>query len=342
LYGRLPGEPPATLLSYLPEDFLLFLDESHVGVPQVGGMYHGDRRRKQNLVDYGFRLPSALDNRPLTFEEFEARVGPTIYVSATPGPYEREHARGAIVEQVIRPTGLVDPEVIVRPARGQVDDLVGELRARVERGERALVATLTKRMAEDLTEHLNEIGIRARWMHADVTTLERAEILRDLRLGVFDVLVGINLLREVLRSETSLIQVSGRAARNVRGQVLLYADRPTGSMERALAEMARRREIQAAFNEAHGITPQSVVRGIRDTVGQVYAERDYVDLAALAEARDGLPADRQALLQRRAELEREMRAAAKALRFEDAARLRDRMRRAEALLLEAGPDPEEA
>jgi excinuclease ABC subunit B len=361
LDGRLPGEPPATLLSYLPEDFLLFLDESHVGVPQVGGMYHGDRRRKQNLVDYGFRLPSALDNRPLTFEEFEARVGPTIYVSATPGPYEREHARGAIVEQVIRPTGLVDPEVIVRPARGQVDDLVGELRARVERGERALVATLTKRMAEDLTEHLNEIGIRARWMHADVTTLERAEILRDLRLGVFDVLVGINLLREgldlpevslvavldadkegFLRSETSLIQVSGRAARNVRGQVLLYADRPTGSMERALAEMARRREIQAAFNEAHGITPQSVVRGIRDTVGQVYAERDYVDLAALAEARDGLPADRQALLQRRAELEREMRAAAKALRFEDAARLRDRMRRAEALLLEAGPDPEEA
>ena len=355
LDGRQPGEPPATLLDYLPEDFLLVIDESHVAVPQVGGMYHGDRRRKENLVEYGFRLPCALDNRPLQFEEFERHIGQTIYVSATPGPYEREKAKDAVVEQVIRPTGLVDPEVIVRPARGQVDDLLGEIRQRVEMGHRVLVTTLTKRMAEELTEHLGEIGIKARYMHSDITTLERAEILRDLRLGVFDVLVGINLLREgldlpevslvavldadkegFLRSETSLIQVSGRAARNLGGTVILYADAPTDSMTRALSEMERRREIQQAHNVEHGITPRSVVREVRDTVGKVYADRDYVELAKLAEEGDALPEDRRSLVQQRAELERSMREAARELDFEQAAKLRDEMRRVEALLLKMG------
>lgn len=355
LDGRRPGEPPATLLDYLPEDFLLVIDESHVTVPQTGAMCHGDRSRKKNLVEYGFRLPCALDNRPLTFEEFEAHVGPTIYLSATPGSYEREKAKGAIVEQVIRPTGLVDPEVIVRPARTQVDDLLGEIRGRIDRGERVLVGTLTKRMAEELTEHLGEVGFKARYMHADITTLERAEILRDLRLGVFDVLVGINLLREgldlpevslvavldadkegFLRSQTSLIQVSGRAARNVAGTVLFYADRETKAMESALREMARRREIQKAFNEKHGITPRTVRRAVRDTVGQVYADRDYVDLAKLAAEGEGLSEDHRSLVERRVDLETEMRKAAKDLRFEDAARLRDEMRRVEALLLRGG------
>ncbi len=353
LDGRRPGEAPATLLSYLPEDFLLFIDESHVAVPQVGGMYHGDRRRKQNLVDYGFRLPCALDNRPLTFEEFEERVGQTIYLSATPGPYERKKAAEHVVEQVIRPTGLVDPEVVIRPARGQVEDVLGEIRQRLERSERVLVATLTKRMAEELTEHLGELGIKARYLHSDITTLQRAEILRDLRLGVFDVLVGINLLREgldlpevslvavldadkegFLRSETSLIQVSGRAARNVRGTVILYADRETDSIRRATGEMTRRRAIQRRHNERHGIVPRTVVRGVRDTVGHVYAERDYVDLTAMADARDALPRSRRDLLERRDELDHAMREAARELRFEEAARLRDDMRRVEALLLE--------
>ncbi|MFV1958315.1 MAG: excinuclease ABC subunit UvrB [Planctomycetota bacterium] len=359
LDGRRPGEAPSTLLDYLAEDFLLLIDESHVAVPQVGGMALGDRRRKQNLVDYGFRLPCALDNRPLTFEEFEARVGPTVYVSATPGPYERRVAKEHVVEQVIRPTGLVDPEVVIRPARGQVDDVLGEIRVRVQRHERVLVATLTKRMAEELTEHLGEVGLKARYMHSDIMTLERAEILRDLRLGVFDVLVGINLLREgldlpevslvavldadkegFLRSETALIQVSGRAARNLGGTVILYADRETGSIERATREMARRREIQRDYNEVHGITPKTVTRAVRDTVGKVYADRDYVDLVALVEKRDALPADQRSLLERRDALEKEMREAAKALRFEEAARLRDGMRRVEALLLEGAESTE--
>ncbi len=358
LDGRQPGEPPATLLDYLSEDFLLVVDESHVAVPQVGGMYFGDRRRKENLVEYGFRLPCALDNRPLTFEEFEAHVGQTIYSSATPGPYEREQAGEAVVEQVIRPTGLVDPEVVVRPARGQVDDLLGEVRGRIERGERVLVATLTKRMAEELTEHLSEVGVKARYMHSDITTLERAEILRDLRLGVFDVLVGINLLREgldlpevslvavldadkegFLRSETSLIQVSGRAARHIDGTVILYADRETRSMTRALGEMSRRRERQRAFNEEHGITPRSVERGVRDTVGQVYAARDYVELASLDDEIESLAGDQRDLAGRRKDLDARMREAARELRFEEAARLRDEMHRVEALLLKGGAAP---
>jgi len=356
LDGRKPGEPPATLLDYLPEDFLLVVDESHVAVPQIGGMHAGDRRRKENLVKYGFRLPCALDNRPLTFAEFEHKVDRTIYVSATPGPYERQRAKDHVVEQVIRPTGLVDPEVEVRPARGQVDDLLGEIQARIEREERVLVTTLTKRMAEDLTEHLSEIGVKARYMHSDITTLQRAEILKDLRLGLFDVLVGINLLREgldlpevtlvavldadkegFLRSETALVQVSGRAARNVEGRVIFYADEETGSMERALSEMRRRRTLQRAFNEEHGIIPTTVQRGVRDTVGEVYAERDYVDLA---EAVDRGVAGDEPLHVKRARLEREMYAAAKELRFEDAARLRDLLRRLERQVLVTGAGDE--
>ncbi len=360
LDGRLPGEAPATLLEYFPEDFLLVVDESHVSIPQVGGMHAGDRSRKQNLVDYGFRLPCALDNRPLTFAEFEERIALALYVSATPGPWERAKAGDAVAEQVIRPTGLVDPPVEVRPARGQVDDLLAEVRATVAKGERVLATTLTKRMAEELTEHLGEVGVKARYMHSDVTTLQRAEILRDLRLGVFDVLVGINLLREgldlpevglvavldddkegFLRSETSLIQVSGRAARNLEGRVIFYADRATGSMTRALFEMARRRGIQGAWNKEHGVTPRSVVRAIRDTVGAVYAERDYVDVAGLVSPgmseRDPRP-----LPERRDDLERRMRAAARELKFEDAARLRDELKRVETLLLKAGESAERA
>jgi excinuclease ABC subunit B len=354
LDGRLPGEAPATLLEYFPEDFLMVVDECHVSIPQVGGMHAGDRRRKQNLVDYGFRLPCALDNRPLTFAEFEERVGTALFVSATPGPYERAKAGDAVVEQVIRPTGLVDPAVEVRPARGQVDDLLAEVRTAVSRKERVLVTTLTKRMAEELSEHFAEVGVKARYLHADVTTLERAEVLRDLRLGVFDVLVGINLLREgldlpevalvavldadkegFLRSETSLIQVSGRAARNLKGRVLLYADTRTGSMERALSEMDRRRKIQTKHNADHGITPRSVVRGIRDTVGAVYAERDYVDVAGLASPAMG-EKDTRPLPERRDDLERRMRAAARELKFEEAAKLRDELKRVEALILHAG------
>ena len=352
LDGRQPGEAPATLLDYLPEDFLLFIDESHVAVPQVGGMYAGDRRRKENLVDFGFRLPCALDNRPLMFDEFKQRVDRVIYVSATPGSYEKEQAGTNVVEQVIRPTGLIDPEVIVRPARGQVDDLLREIDGRITDGERVLITTLTKRMAEELSEHLAEIGVKARYMHSDISTLERAEILKDLRLGVFDVLVGINLLREgldlpevalvavldadkegFLRSETSLIQVSGRAARNVGGRVIFYADRVTDSMKRAMDEMDRRRVIQRRYNKEHDITPASVTRGVRHTVTETYAERDYVDLAPLE--RDGL-SDAKTLLERRATLQKDMLAAAKELRFEDAATLRDSLRRVEALLLRLG------
>ncbi|MGE0192805.1 MAG: excinuclease ABC subunit UvrB [Planctomycetota bacterium] len=357
LDGRRPGEAPATLLDYLPEDFLLVVDESHVAVPQIGGMYAGDRRRKLNLVEYGFRLPSALDNRPLTGEEFWERVDRTLFVSATPGAWEKLQAGPHIVEQVIRPTGLVDPPVEVRPARGQVDDLLEEVRKRVAADERVLVTTLTKRMAEDLTEHLTEIGVKARYMHSDISTLERAEILKDLRLGLFDVLVGINLLREgldlpevtlvavldadkegFLRSETSLVQVSGRAARNVNGRVLFYADTVTDSMRRALSEMERRRSRQTAWNTEHGVTPTSARRAVRDTVGEVYAERDYVELAeAGAQA---MPKGSKALAAERARLEAEMRQAAQELRFEDAAKLRDQLRRAERLLLLRGSGEE--
>ncbi|MDJ0973752.1 MAG: excinuclease ABC subunit UvrB [Planctomycetota bacterium] len=358
LDGRRVGEAPATLLSYMPDDFLMVIDESHVAVPQVGGMYFGDRRRKENLVEYGFRLPCALDNRPLMFEEFEQRVGNVIYVSATPAGYEREQAGTRVVEQVIRPTGLVDPEVEVRPARGQVDDLLHEVRARIERDERVLVTTLTKRMAEDLTEHFTEIGVNARYMHSDISTLERAEILRDLRLGTFDVLVGINLLREgldlpevtlvavldadqegFLRSETSLIQVCGRASRNVDGRVILYADKVTDSMHRAMHEMERRRAKQAAWNEEHGVTPTTVKRGIRETVTEVYADRDYIDLTGI-DADGDAEAVGRTLVERRDEAEKQMREAAAAMKFEEAAKHRDQMRRLEKLILMGGDEGE--
>jgi len=353
LDGRQPGERPATLLDYLPEDFLLVVDESHVAVPQLGAMFPGDRRRKENLVAYGFRLPCALDNRPLTFSEFERAIHHAIFVSATPGRYEREVAGCHVAEQVIRPTGLLDPPVEIRPARSQIDDLLGEVRTRIERAERVLVTTLTKRMAEDLTEHLTELGIKAQYMHSDITTLQRAEIIKDLRLGVFDVLVGINLLREgldlpevtlvavldadkegFLRSETSLVQVSGRASRNVDGRVIFYADTRTGSMDRALGEMDRRRVKQRAYNEEHGIVPRTVTRAVRETVGAAYAERDFVELAREGDPvldDDGLPP-----AEKRAQLEREMLAAAKDLRFEEAARLRDALRRLERRLLATG------
>ena len=301
LTGRKPGEPPPTLLSYFPNQFLLFIDESHVTVPQIGGMYRGDRSRKETLVEYGFRLPSALDNRPLNFAEFEACLDQVIYVSATPAHYELEKSRGAVVEQLIRPTGLTDPEVIVRPARNQVDDLLEEIRKRAERKERVLVTTLTKRMAEDLTDYYQDLNVKVRYLHSDIETLERVEIIRQLRMGVFDVLVGINLLREgldlpevslvaildadkegFLRSDRSLIQTIGRAARNVYGTVILYADSITDSMRLAMDETNRRRSLQAAFNKKHGITPQTVIKSIGSPLVKIY-EADYVDVPLAAE-----------------------------------------------------------
>jgi excinuclease ABC subunit B len=342
LTGRPPGAPPPTLLDYLPEDALVIVDESHQTVPQIRGMYHGDRSRKEVLVAYGFRLPSALDNRPLNFEEWEQRVRQVVFVSATPGPYELAKSGGVVVEQVIRPTGLMDPPIEVRPVRGQVDDLLGEIRARVARGQRVLVTTLTKRMAEDLTAYYQELGVKVRYLHSDIDTLERVEILRDLRRGAFDVLVGINLLREgldlpevslvaildadkegFLRSAGSLIQTSGRAARHVEGQVIMYADTVTDSMRSAIAETGRRRTLQAAYNEAHGITPASVVRQLDDIMTSVY-ERDYSTPVA-RESREVFRS--QAELDREvARLAHEMKAAAANLDFERAAELRDRLK----------------
>ena len=296
--GRLPGEAPPTLLDYFPEDYLLFIDESHQTVPQLHAMYHGDRSRKQTLVNYGFRMPSALDNRPLNFEEFEHRTGQIVYVSATPGPYELTKSAGVVVEQVIRPTGLVDPQIEVRPVKGQVDDLLEEIRMRAERNERVLVTTLTKRMAEDLAEYFTETGVRCRYMHSEIDTLERVRILRDLRRGEFDVLIGINLLREgldlpevslvaildadkegYLRSATALIQTIGRCARHVEGRAILYADRITGSMAQAIEETNRRRAKQVAYNEANGITPMSIIKSVDMKLAAI-VEADYVTVPA--------------------------------------------------------------
>jgi excinuclease ABC subunit B len=344
LSGRAPGQPPPTLLDYFPDDFLLIIDESHATIPQIGGMQEGDHARKVNLVEYGFRLPSAFDNRPLKFQEFEQFMRTVLYVSATPGPYELEQAQGRIVEQVIRPTGLMDPEVIVRPAKGQVDDLLEEIRKRVDRSERVLVTTLTKRMAEDLTEYYQEIGIKVRYLHADIETIERMEIIRDLRLGKFDVLVGINLLREgldlpevslvaildadkegYLRSHRSLIQTAGRAARNVSGKVILYADMMTRSMRMMIDETNRRRQIQSAYNLEHGITPESIRKVIPETLREI-VEADYYTVPVAAEERE-LYIPEEELPRVLQSLEREMRDAAKHLEYEKAAEIRDRIKR---------------
>ncbi len=340
--GRLPGEAPPTLLDYLPRDALVFIDESHQTIPQLHGMYHGDRSRKETLVEFGFRMPSALDNRPLTFEEFEHRVNQLLYVSATPGPYELTKTAGHFAEQVIRPTGLVDPEVEVRPVKGQVDDLLGEIRERAARGERVLVTTLTKRMAEDLAEYYSEVGVRCRYMHSEIETLERVKILRDLRRGEFDVLIGINLLREgldlpevslvaildadkegFLRSQGSLIQTMGRAARHIRGRAILYADVMTESMGRAIEETDRRRAKQIAYNEENGITPESIVKPVDMSLVAV-AEADYSTVPA--DLPDEAIASQEQLDGLITELEKQMREAAKQFEFERAAALRDRIR----------------
>src|SRR6202023_3623469 len=341
--GRMPGEAPPTLLDYFPRDYLLFIDESHVTVPQLHGMWHGDRSRKQNLVDYGFRLPSAMDNRPLKFDEFESRTGQIIYVSATPGPYELTKAAGVVVEQIIRPTGLLDPPVEIRPIKGQIDDLLAEIRDRASKNERVLVTTLTKRMAEDLAGYYTEVGAKCRYMHSEIETLERVRLLRDLRKGEYDVLIGINLLREgldlpevslvaildadkegFLRSQGSLIQTIGRAARNLAGRAILYADKMTDSMKRAIDETDRRRAIQVAYNQEHGITPESIIRPLSMSLAGI-AEADYVDVT---QATDGLPdfKSQEELDAYITGMESDMREAAKKFEFEKAAKLRDMVR----------------
>ena len=346
-FGK-PGEPPCTLLDYFPEDFLIIIDESHITLPQIRGMYFGDRSRKRTLVDYGFRLPSALDNRPLNFEEFESHINQMMFVSATPSVYEAEHEL-LRTEQIIRPTGLLDPEISVRPVEGQIDDLVGEINKEVGKHNKVLITTLTKRMAEDLTDYIREAGIRVKYLHSDIDTLERAEIIRDMRLDVFDVLVGINLLREgldipeitlvaildadkegFLRSETSLIQTVGRAARNADGHVIMYADTITDSMRAAIDETNRRREIQQKYNEEHNITPQTIRKAVRDLISiSKAAEADEDDFRKEPESMDARELDKLAK-----ELSKKMRQAAAELNFEEAARLRDRMKEVKQMLLE--------
>ncbi len=341
--GRLPGEPPPTLLDYLPQDSIVCIDESHQTMPQLRGMYHGDRSRKETLVEHGFRLPSALDNRPLTFEEFEHRVNQIIYVSATPGPYELTKSSGVVVEQLIRPTGLVDPEVEVRPVKGQVDDLLGEIHKRADKGERVLVTTLTKRMSEDLTEYYSEMGVKCRYMHSEIDTLERVRLLKDLRKGEYDVLIGVNLLREgldlpevslvaildadkegFLRSTGSLIQTIGRAARHVEGRAVLYADRMTDSMKQAIEETERRRIVQTQYNEANGITPQSIIKPVEMSLARI-VEADYAAVPSIEEAEE-LPVSAEDRLKLIEKLEGQMREAAKRFEFEKAAHIRDRVK----------------
>ena len=355
LSGRGQGEPPPTLFEYLPEDALLFVDESHVTVPQIGAMYKGDRARKSTLSEHGFRLPSCMDNRPLKFEEWEAFRPQTIYVSATPGSWEMEQTGGVFVEQVVRPTGLLDPECIIRPTENQVDDVIAECRDAAAAGSRVLITTLTKKMAEDLTEYMHEAGIKVRYLHSDVDTLERIEIIRDLRLGAFDVLIGINLLREgldipecalvaildadkegYLRSRTSLVQTIGRAARNVNGRVLLYADRITDSLDYALGETSRRRDKQKAYNKEHGITPETINKQINDILDSVYERGDRVEIDADGKGGNMVGKDIRATI---ADLEQAMQNAAANLEFEDAARIRDEIRRLEASELEIGSGP---
>ena len=345
LTRRKPGEPPPTLLDYFPKDWLLVVDESHVSVSQVRGMYHGDRSRKETLVEFGFRLPSALDNRPLTFEEFEGRVHQVLFVSATPGPYELEHTEGEVVEQLIRPTGLLDPQIVVKPAQGQVDDLLARIRERVAAGERVLVTTLTKRMAEDLTQYYAELGVRVRYLHSEVEVLERTAILADLRRGTFDVLVGINLLREgldlpevslvaildadkegFLRSATSLVQTIGRTARNVNGTVILYADRMTDSLTKAIGETNRRRAVQEAYNREHGIEPKTIIKDIASPLLQL-SNLDYHDAAFVSPSVGEVDVtDPASLAKAITEFEKQMKAAAKRLEFEEAAQIRDRIK----------------
>jgi excinuclease ABC subunit B len=353
LSGRAPGEPPPTLLDYFPKDFLLFVDESHQTVPQIGSMFKGDRARKETLVEFGFRLPSALDNRPLRFDEWEARTGQAMFVSATPAEYELTRAQGVVVEQIIRPTGLLDPEIEVRPVGQQVDDLLGEIRERIKMGDRVLVTTLTKRMAEDLTEYYAELGIRVRYLHSDIDTLERIEILRDLRLGEFDVLVGINLLREgldlpevslvgildadkegFLRAERSLIQTIGRAARNVRGKVIMYADRHTDSMKKAITVTAERRAAQEAHNKRHGITPKTIEKAIAALAGT--AQDDFVDLAKTAKEAKANDVALEELPKTIIALRRQMTELSEALEFEKAAAIRDRIKDLEEIRLSLG------
>jgi len=341
--GRMPGEAPPTLLDYFPRDYMLFIDESHATVPQLHGMWHGDRSRKQNLVDYGFRLPSAMDNRPLKFDEFETRTNQIVYVSATPGPYELTKSSGVVVEQIIRPTGLLDPPVEIRPIKGQIDDLLAEIRQRAAKNERVLVTTLTKRMAEDLAGYYTEVGVKCRYMHSEIETLERVRLLRDLRKGEYDVLIGINLLREgldlpevslvaildadkegFLRSQGSLIQTIGRAARNINGCAILYADKMTDSMRRALDETERRRVIQQAYNEENGITPESILRPIDMSLAQIL-KAEYADMTEQDETTPEFH-NQQDLDAFVAKLEMEMRESAKKFEFEKAAKLRDRVK----------------